>query len=264
MVAEPTNMISIYTDIIIVILIAGCFIMGYKQGLVQKLLNFVSIAVSFLVAQFFSITLSGIIFDNVIGVTLIKKIDELATNMQIDSLSIIKNANSMTDNTMQQISKIIKEAVPDFIQPWFETISTNDTVLHSLKGADFSEGATMGSVIVSTIIKPLCIPFLHGILFVLLFIVVGIVLRKMISTLRILNKIPLVGKANQICGGVVGILEVVLLLFVSFTVLDFLLPITGGKLGDFRYSDIMESISYTLYSTVVGRNLNELYLWFKF
>lgn len=70
---------------------------------------------------------------------------------------------------------------------------------------DAVEGATEGVVpaVVDTL-EPLILPLLQGLVFIVVCLAVRLVLRLLARSLRLVNRLPLLGGANKLLGGVLG------------------------------------------------------------
>lgn len=58
--------------------------------------------------------------------------------------------------------------------------------------------------VINQIIAPVVLLFLKALLFVVFFVVLSFVVRRVVGVLGFVNKVPLVGQANALLGGVLG------------------------------------------------------------
>lgn len=76
------------------------------------------------------------------------------------------------------------------------------------------EGCTLSEALVEVILQPLALSLLEAIAFLLIFIGVNLLVKLLIRASRLFNKVPLVGGVNRFFGGVCGLLEGLVVLYV--------------------------------------------------
>ncbi|MGN0648947.1 MAG: CvpA family protein [Oscillospiraceae bacterium] len=89
-------------------------------------------------------------------------------------------------------------------------------------------GASVQEAVVEKIIAPQVISTVQTIAFMLIFIVVSAVLGIAAHLLKVVNKIPILGGANAVLGGITGLLEAVLSLMIICLVLRLIISLSDG------------------------------------
>lgn len=90
--------------------------------------------------------------------------------------------------------------------------------------------ASVKGAIIDKVVAPAFRMFTNTIVFILVFSLVTIVLSLVANALQIINKIPLLGKANAFLGAVFGIAEGVLSLMVICVALRMIISLSGGNI----------------------------------
>ena len=78
------------------------------------------------------------------------------------------------------------------------------------------------------IIEPNCTAVIRAILFIVIFTAAMIVLNVVIYLAGLINKIPVLGKANEFMGGVAGLLEGAAVVVIICVVTRFVVALCGG------------------------------------
>ncbi len=79
-------------------------------------------------------------------------------------------------------------------------------------------------------VKPLIISPLHAVVFILIFTVCAVLLSIIARCLKIVNRIPVIGKINSFFGAVVGILEGVIIIVIVCVVIHIIISLTGNTI----------------------------------
>lgn len=124
----------------------------------------------------------------------------------------------------------ISDAVAKFIPSFSTKGSTENVTISGVRTAALfmiDTGKTVTDAIMEDIVAPNCIVFIRTIVFVLIFILVQVVLGIIAGTTKILNKIPVIGKANSVLGLITGLCEGVIVVFIICMVTKFFVVISS-------------------------------------
>lgn len=155
------------------------FIKGFSEGLLKTLLSFGSIIITIIATKQLTPMLSNIVKD--------------ATNIESSLTSIIYDA-FIKSNVYDSIN------IPPFIKSAIDTGNIEATIRDGLC-----------TNIANAIINLVC-----GIV---IFIVVMIVLKIILKILDVVDYIPLISQFNRLLGGVLGVMRVLLIVSILFTIL---------------------------------------------
>lgn len=180
----------------VLIFLAVMFYMGFKKGILRILLSFVSTIVAFMLAMFLSSPIENFIKNNTSVYNSMKKQMTVYVEDYIEEgidLSDIENQKKAIKKL--ELPSVIKDKLID------ENISKDKTDLGVEK---FSEliAASLADILIQA-----------GVV-IILYLIIKIVLRVIISVLNIISRLPLIGELNKSLGGILGIVEGVLVLWV--------------------------------------------------
>lgn len=156
-------------------------------------------------------------------------------NHDVENLMLAKvlSDNIADSDISEQIGNIadkINEALPA-IEFSSDTISgidkslVNDVVLSVLE-----VGENPGKAVLDNVIKPVILIPIQTLIFILLFVIILVVLSLIIKATSVVNKIPLIGGVNQLLGGVLGVVQGFIVLFIIVIIVHLAVAVTGNTL----------------------------------
>lgn len=150
----------------------------------------------------------------------------------------------------------VANSVNEIIDKIGETVSALD-----LKGKtiDDIDGGTINSVVVSVVqssgnpgkavldnvAKPVVLVPLRTIIFVVLFILIFIILSIVIKATSVINKLPLIGKLNSLLGGVAGLLQGLVIVFIVVIIAHMAVELTNNTLIFLNDMTINKSFAFS-------------------
>lgn len=123
-----------------------------------------------------------------------------------------------------------------------DTVGVNAARMLALKMLETEE--TIRDTVMDDIIEPNCIITIRTIAFILIFSVVAIALNLVANITRAINKMPLIGKANALAGGLAGICEGMVAVLVVCVVTRFIVTVSGGSAILFNRTAIDSTIVF--------------------
>lgn len=197
-------------DLIIVLLFVLFLLIGIKRGAIKTLLNLVSVALS--------VFLSCVLGSNIAGWTY----DVFFKNGIIQG---VENTISQT-GAADAVKKAIN-SIPDFI---FNAISvfgvTKDSLLSETEGAVSSTQTGITNAIES-VISPVLTSIISFFLIIILFILFIVLFKFLIRLINSLFELPILHMFNKALGGVLGIIEGAVFVFLFVVLIKIVLPFTG-------------------------------------
>lgn len=103
---------------------------------------------------------------------------------------------------------------------------------------------TIRNTVVDGIIEPNFIIVIRTIVFIMIFSVVAIVLNIVANLTKVINKIPVIGKANALAGGLAGVCEGIVAVLVVCVVTRFIVTMSGGSVMLFNRAVIDSTIVF--------------------
>lgn len=216
-------------DIVVLAVMVLIVVASAKKGFAKTVLDAVSVAVGFFTAYKFSSVVSDFIYNTFIRGIVEKSFLKMTESMAVDS-SAEDKLTAMVD------------ALPEGVVNFSQNIGVDiDVLIQNVLQADTSTDELLATAVADKLVYGVIDFILEFIVFVLIFAVVSCVL-KLVSSLfsKTVEKLPLVGKANYILGGVLGAVKAVVALFVVCSVLYLIMTVTNGEPPEF----ISESYTY--------------------
>jgi len=127
----------------------------------------------------------------------------------------------------EQLNGILDSTIPGFSR-----VATGSTDLISMLiiGIINSESDSLYSAIDDNLVKPVLIVPIRTLLFVIIFAIVSIVVSFVAKALRIINKIPILGRLNSLLGGVLGSVRAVVVIFMVCLGVRVLISLTSNNI----------------------------------
>ncbi len=146
----------------------------------------------------------------------------------------------------KEIGEKISDTLPLVFGDYYEKISDgNSDVIYNLLLSVTDMGYdNHGKAVISNIIEPIVIIPLRIILFLIVFTVVAIVLEAIANASKIINRIPVISSANELLGGILGLLKAAIIIFVICIGIQFLISVTDDSLVFINTGTIQETIFF--------------------
>jgi len=198
-------------DIIIVVILISCVFIGYKNGFVKTVMNFLSFIIAFIIAKTFSSPLSEFIYSNwikpnfVAGVT--AKIEQfLSPSVNLDSL--VQNPNPPND--FLNMLKGYGVDLPD-VNKWI-----NDAIANGAHN--------LNEYVATNLVEPVAKSISYFIAFAAVLIVALILLKIVTALINKAMKLPGLNLINSIGGLVLGFVYGVVLCYIFVFLAYYILP----------------------------------------
>lgn len=193
-------------DIIIIAIIVLFVIIGVKRGLAKTILNLAGLVLTAVSAYYISSFLSQLFYDMFIKQTVITNTQQIIEQNGIDYA-----VSNCLEAVPQWVNGIISFIVGAF------GISLNEFQNQITVPANISSSA---SQVIESVLAPVVTSVLSIILVIILFIIILIIVKKLVKlVLRIFN-IPVIKQINQFLGGIVGLAEGLLIVFIAVNVIS--------------------------------------------
>ena len=179
---------GIYIDIALLAIMLIFLIVSAKRGFLITLLEVLVFAIAVISAANLCKPAANSIYDTFIGPNITEKVSaSLSENSDI--MSSAGKASAVVDN----LPKIIKDYI-------LRTDPDENNITSEILNGDAEK-------LSSDIAKPIAVTVLSPVIFLLLSIVLSLLLSVVAKWLNKICKLPLIGTANTVLGGVFGILK---------------------------------------------------------
>ena len=126
----------------------------------------------------------------------------------------------------------IAEIVSKFASSFSTKGSTENVTISGLRTAALlmmNTGKTVTDTIMDDVVAPNCTVFIRTIVFVLIFVLVQVILGIVANATKLINKIPIIGKANSSLGLIAGLCEGTVVVLIICMVTKFFVVISSDS-----------------------------------
>lgn len=162
-------------DIIIILIILLCIIMGYKKGLIEVAFRLISFLLAIILSLMLYVPVSNYIIENTTIDDQIKEV--IANNINPEEVEIEENENKEEDQTTNEIPEIITNYI-------------NQTLTETADAAKDNITEIVATNLSITAVKIITL--------ILLFIVIRIILTVVKFITNAIAKLPIINSANKI------------------------------------------------------------------
>lgn len=158
----------------------------------------------------------------------------------------IENSDFFGD--IAEFAKQVGNAVPLFFGGMAEEIADGSaSAIRSVVLIMQTTSASFKEAVINGIIEPCVKIFVQTLVFVIIFIVVAVALGVASKLLKFVNKIPLIGGLNALCGGLIGIVQGVIAVFVVCIAVRLITVLCGGTVMFFNTADIQSTFIFKVF-----------------
>ena len=215
---------SIIYDLVIILILAACIFIGWKNGFVQSVARIISYIVALVAANILSYLLALFVYNTFLRGYFVNLVaNKLASAAEgLDPTLLLQNSLSAFPSFLgNSVKMLFGENLADSI------------VVNVADGAN-----AVAEPIVDATIGPVAIMLLQFLFFLIVFFLLRFLLVKLCKSLSFINKIPLVGKVNKILGGVAGAVQGIIIVYIVCISVSFLVAVTNDSLS-FLNSDVV-------------------------
>lgn len=199
-------------DLVLVVGMVLFIRQGARQGMVKTLAQVIGYILSWGASLLLSIIAAQLVFDAFIKPPVKKSLVSLFTG------------GSGGESLAVQLEKIMGK-IP---QPVLQLLGIDASSAMQFDMTVSGAAEKLSVEVINQIIAPVVLLFLKALLFVVFFVVLSFVVRRVVGVLGFVNKVPLVGQANALLGGVLGAGKGLVVFSLVSVVLAVAVYLTGG------------------------------------
>ena len=191
---------GILLDLVLIGILALSIKIGSKNGFAKTIVSFFGVFIALILAVVLANPLAKLTYSAVIE----KPAESAITSVLEKEVENISNSiadkeaiGAKIEEEINKLPAIIRNSIG------FDKYSEE---FHNLVNPENFHAEEISHNICNTYLKPAAISVLTVILFVILFIILALVLKLVSKSLKLVNKIPLIGKLNSFLGAVAGLL----------------------------------------------------------
>lgn len=153
--------------------------------------------------------------------------------------------NSAIADSVNEIIDKVGETVPalDLKGKTIEDIDSG--TINSVVVSVVQSSGNPGKAVLDNVAKPVVLVPLRTIIFVVLFILIFIILSILIKATSVINKLPLIGQLNSLLGGVAGLLQGLVIVFIVVIIAHMAVELTNNTLIFLNDMTINKSFAFS-------------------
>ena len=235
MTFRTLNFVSIIYDVLAVVIVINCISRGAKNGFAKTAVQTVGYICSVIAALVVSSIASALLYSTVIEPALVAHLENSITNA-VDAQGVVDGLVSAVEN-LPAISYLLF----DF-----------SDVAQTLSGSVSLDYAAIAENVSDAVIRPVLEPIIKVIIFALTAIILFAVVSIVAKGSKVVNDVPVIGKANSFFGGIFGIANGALELCVGALIIRTV--ISSGMFPEYFSEEIIEKtfLFKNIYFTVCG------------
>jgi len=153
--------------------------------------------------------------------------------------------NSDVADSVNEIIDKVGETVPA-LDLKGKTIEDLDSgTINSVVVSVVQSSGNPGKAVLDNVAKPVVLVPLRTIIFVVLFILIFIILSILIKATSVINKLPLIGQLNSLLGGVAGLLQGLVIVFIVVIIAHMAVELTNNTLIFLNDMTINKSFAFS-------------------
>ncbi len=200
---------SIILDVILIAVFAAFVFAAVKKGFMLSLLELVAVIAALALSYQFSPVVAQAAYDGVVEESLIETVEgQIDENLNISS-------------TTKQ-AEVILDAMPEFMVSFASSVGVEFEEVKAKISSESFSSENLATELVQKVAQPIVVGALTIVFFLLLASILLFVFKWLAQILSKLFKLPLIGTANKILGGVLGVCKGVIVIVFICTVLDVL------------------------------------------
>ncbi|WMJ23300.1 CvpA family protein [Paludicola sp. MB14-C6] len=216
------SLASIIMDIIIIAVVLFIVMSAYRKGFLRSAILTVGYFVSIFVAIYLSKIIGNFLYD-----TFIRQ-------------QIITSVNKALSGNIENID--IAAAIPIFLAklPVFLTNSIyayfggKDAIISNLGNATSNATNNISIIISDQVVEPIVLLLLNAILSILLFLICIFIVKRIAKLFQGFYAIPVIGPINSFFGGVLGVIQAIIVVVIIAILSKFVISLTGNTLPYFN------------------------------
>lgn len=195
-------------DIVLAAIFALIVFFAIKKGFIKALLDFVAVILAFVLAFSLSAPVAEILYDSFVEDMIVSSVEVQTDGKNFDASKAAQEVKTALEELPETVVSLAKAAGVDF-----------DEII---KDIDFNKVSSEDTVnkLVKKIAEPIAVKILTAVSFLLLAVIFLILLKVLAVLISKVAKLPLIGGADKILGGILGALKGVLLLGLICTLLN--------------------------------------------
>ncbi len=209
---------SLVLDALVVVIAFAIIGSAYRKGFLRSVILLTGYAASVFLAIVLGKYGAEILYQHLLGPQIASGVDKLV-------------ASSSEAITVEAAVPQILKRLPSFIsKPFLAGFGGEKEMLRTLEETTGGILGNLGNAIETVVVKPIVVFLLQTVLCLLIFAVCAIIVKAIAAMFRKFYELPILGPINSILGGVIGIFEAAIVLFVLALAVSVVIALTSNEL----------------------------------
>ncbi len=226
---------SIILDIGCVIISLLVVMPSYRKGFLRSIILCIGYIASIIVAINVSRYLSKFIFDTIIRESIIKNVNTTITG-NIDSAGI----QTVVGGFMSKLPSFLKDSISAYF-------GGEQGIIDNLQKTTGGVVNSIGTTVADNIVAPIVVMLLQTLICVIVFVICIIIVKMIARLFQGFYAIPVIGPINSMLGGVVGIAQAAVLLYILAVLGKMLISLSSNSLEYFNTNIIQSTYVFKIF-----------------
>lgn len=209
---------SYILDIVLVLILAVCVLLGVKRGCAKMLVRVGGTLLAVVIAASLSGQVAGFVFDTWLSDGIKAAVAENLPELNTGNLSVV------LDEALDELPPFVLEFAE---QQEVDMEAFAEDLLNQVDGNTASLRETVAVSVTEQVVRPVAVALLTVLCFLILLVVLLVVVHLLAGIVDKIFKLPLLGTLNKTLGGVLGAVQGVLWIAVVLAAIQ-LIAYSGG------------------------------------
>lgn len=229
------NIYSLILDILTAIIGLGIIVSAYRKGFLRSIILVIGYIASIFVAIYLSKYISSFIYTNFIRENIINSVQNLAlTNPQNADVANIVN------DFLQSLPKLFSSSIIAYF-------GGNEAIINNITNSTTDAVKDMGILVADTIAAPIITGLLQTICCFIVFLICIFIVKIISRAFSGFYAVPILGTINSVLGGVVGIAQAAIWIYILGILGKMVISFTANSLTYFNMDIINNSYLYNFF-----------------
>ncbi len=222
-------MVSLIVDLVAVTLIIIMVIVSARKGFLSGLVSFVGWLVSAFVAHTFCTVIADYVYINFIKSKIYSAVFNALSN---HTPSISSSYSDFFESLPESLRTLLGSVDPETLN---EIFSDPQRTIESVS-----------LQICEDVIGPVVMTLLVALSFIIIFLLCMLIVNLLARLFKGVRKIPIIGPINTFLGGVIGVAEAVIVIYVIKIIIEFVTTAAGGNFFGLAPDDFSNSYIFKI------------------
>lgn len=229
--------IGIVLDLVLVAIVLLFCHKGKKDGFAKTLIGFLGFFIAIILAALLCKPIANFAYTS-LAQKPVENAIETAIYAQADS---IQEKAPSVDEILTGIEDALENA-PQFLKNALALEEKREQLAAQINEIYTADITALSQNAAEIIVKPIIVMVLSGVVFILLFFILMLICSLLAKSLKLVNKIPLLGGVNALLGGLIGLLKGIIVVIIINWLLVLFVGDSGNLFGVITPQTIQSSL----------------------